>query len=240
MQRNVLIAGRDARRRNRIRAHFEARGYQVATAGDTAQGIRRLFECRPILVIIDTHAEPPQGEGWKLCRWIRGITTVPLIILTASSDSGAHIKALKLGADAALDWPIDLEELYLRAVALLRRVGSPSERRHTASTTLVDSVDKLVGDIWIDAERRHVWVQGRAAVLTPREFQLLTYLVENAGRVVPYKEIQEAVWGNDATGQWVVRQFVSQLRKKIEEDPTNPRYIRTHRGIGYKLITSTN
>ncbi len=254
MGRKVLLAGNDERLLARVRDAFAARDYQVILATDIPQAVQQLFQTHPDLVVIDAATKGPRWDGAELCHRIKAVVDLPVIALVPSDGADARVALLKVGADDALNHPVDMEELLLRARGLLRRCFTAPERRLWSAPDAppspgaendVRSPDSgppphgrwtFAGGLWIDAATRCVEVGERQVTLTPREFQLLSYLVANVGRTLPHAEILEAVWGDDAVDTQVVRQFVRQLRQKIEPDPTQPRYILTHRGAGYRFV----
>ena len=227
MDRKVLAAGNDARLLDRIATEFRARGYRVPTATNSSQAMRRLFHNHPHLMIIDAGTEGPDWNGWELCRRVKAVADVPVVMLVPPNRPTARIQALRLGADDCLDHPVSLEELILRCTAILRR-ARPWELERDR-WTFVD------GTLWVSPHSHRIWVGEKAVELTPREYQLLTCLVENAGRTLSHQEILDEVWNDHASGPWAVRQYIRQLRQKIEPDPARPRYILTRRGIGYQF-----
>jgi two-component system KDP operon response regulator KdpE len=226
VHKRVLAVGNEARLLDRIAAEFQARGYRVATATNSSQAMRRLFHDHPHLMIIDAGTEDPDWDGWKLCRRVRAVADVPLVMLVSPNRATARVEALRLGADDCLDQPVSLEELILRCAAILRR-ARPWELERDR-WTFVD------GTLWVSPHSHHVWVEEQAVELTPREYQLLTCLVENAGRTLSHEELIKRVW-NGTARPCAVRQYIQQLRQKIEPDPARPRYILTERGVGYQF-----
>ena len=222
--KQILIIDDDAGIVKLIKMVFEAEGAEVATATGGEEGLRLLWQKRPDLVILDIMM--PQMNGWEVCRRIRELSDVPLIFLTALHQEEDVVRGLSLGADDYVAKPMKPAVLLARANALLRR-RTPEHPQELAYDD---------GYLCVDLEKKRVAVEGRPVKLTPTEYALLTLLVRNAGRITPMGQIQQRVWGG--TGQaspQTVHVFISQLRKKIEPDPGEPRYIISEYGMGYRF-----
>ncbi len=186
--------------------------------------MRLLWQRRPDLVILDVMM--PHMNGWEVCRRIRELSDVPIIFLTVLQRDEDVVRGLSLGADDYVGKPMKPAVLLARANALLRR--------HTPQRPHELAYDD--GYLCVDLEKKRVEVDSGPVKLTRTEFALLNLLVRNAGRITPMDQIQQRVWGG--TGQvtpQTIHVFISQLRKKIEPDPGEPRYIISEYGMGYRF-----
>ncbi|MGB7876824.1 MAG: response regulator transcription factor [Anaerolineales bacterium] len=203
---------------------FENAGAHVIMARDGLEGISKLFTHRPNLIILDVMM--PGQDGFEVCQRIRQISNTPLIMLTALNNEQEILKGLDAGADDFLSKPFNSEVLLARAKAVLRR----SEQSNGHQTVL--NYDD--GRLKIDLEKHRVLIKGKQVKLTPVEFRLLTYLVSNTGKVLSFVQILDNVWGSEYKGNDdYVHVYISQLRRKIELDTKNPRYILSVHGVGY-------
>jgi two-component system KDP operon response regulator KdpE len=160
---------------------------------------------------------------------IREISTVPVIMLTAKGEEEDRVRGLELGADDYITKPFSPRELVSRVHAVLRRTEMPSPQPHEPIT--VDDRLKL------DFDRREVWVDGELVKLRPTEYRLLYHLVQNAGWVVPHEQLLAKVWGYEYREEThYLRLYVNYLRQKLEQDPSDPQYILTERGVGYRFV----
>ena len=199
--------------------------YKVVQAGDGWTGVDLVSEVKPDLILLDLLL--PGIDGWEVCRRIRHESNVPIIALTALGHEQHIIRALDLGADDYVTKPFHVGELRARIRAALRRAGCPAAEENTIQ---VD--DRLV----IDRGKHSVTVDGESMELSVTEFNLLTYMLDNAGRILTHDRLLTQVWGWDQVGQTnYVKVYIHRLRKKIEENPAEPRYIITERGLGYRF-----
>ena len=210
-----------------LRATLERRGYEVLCATGGLQAIRLLYHERPDLILLDVMM--PGMDGWETLQRIREMSTVPVIMLTALGGVTHVVQGLQIGADDYVSKPYDREELTARIEALLRRCTQPAEQTDQAL-----SFDH--GHLVIDPVGRRVVVRGEEVQLTPTEYRFLLYLAQNAGRVLTYDSILANVWdvayqGGDKN----VKVYATYLRRKIEPDPQQPRYICSERGVGYYM-----
>lgn len=213
-----------------IQRSLESAGYEVTIALDGESGMQQLRESQPHLVILDVMM--PQMDGWEACRRIREVSTVPIIILTALGSHQDIVKGLKMGADDYLVKPFHPEELQARVDAVLRRLRMPPPPSDTSPLRFGS------GDLIIDPANRQVIVQSKVVDLTPTEYDLLLFIAKRAGRILPTDIIFDNVWPYDADASPdSVKWYIWRLRNKIENDPRNPRYILTERGIGYRFAT---
>ena len=207
---------------------LRSRGYDVDIAGTGADALRIVTEQPPDLVVLDLGL--PDIQGTEVCRRIRARVATPIIILSARGAEADKVNALDLGADDYVTKPFGPEELLARIRVALRRVQSGQDE----DTGLV-----RVGDLTIDYDRHRV-LRGETEIrLTPKEFELLSLLARNHDRVLTHRAILKAVWGGNAVEQpehlWTL---VAQVRKKIEIDPANPRYLISEPWVGYRLAST--
>jgi two-component system KDP operon response regulator KdpE len=224
-QTTVLVVDDEQSLRNFVRRNLEIRNYHVHTASNGLEALALFEKVTVDLIVLDLMM--PHLDGLEtICR-IRQVSQIPIIVLSALGEQDDKIKALKLGADDYLTKPFGVGELLARIQAVLRRTQWTP---HTVST-----IKRLVHDeLTVDLER-HVALRGTQPLdLTPIEFQLLVYLMENAGKVLPHRTILQHVWGEEY-GQEAeyLRVYIGRLRQKLELDPSHPVYIHTERGIGY-------
>ena len=198
------------------------KGYEVRIAGDGGFALQTFRDWPPSLVITDL-AMPNMG-GLELCRRLRSISAVPIIVLSVRGEEKTKVEALDAGADDYVTKPFGMDELLARIRAALRR-------KPATDTKLLDA-----GEFRIDLDAHTVTHAGKELRLTPKEFELMVHLMRNAGKVLTHHSLLGAVWGGDYTEQnEYLRVFIGQLRKKIEPDPSNPRYILTEPWIGYRF-----
>ena len=208
-----------------VRSALEGEGCQVWETSTLARGLIEAASRQPDLVILDLGL--PDGDGVDLVRELRGWTGIPVLILSARSDEANKVRALDAGADDYLTKPFGVPELLARVRALLRRSQRPAD----AGPVL------RFGDVELDLARRQVQRQGQPVHLTPIEYRLLTYLAANAGRVLTQRQLLAEVLGpNHTEHAHYLRVYMTNLRRKLEADPAQPRYLLTESGVGYRLV----
>lgn len=228
--KKILIVDDETAIREALGRKLQREGYAVVLAGDGLEGLRAFHDERPDLVILDIIM--PEMNGLTVCQRIREVAETPIMMLSAQAITEQDIVVgLNAGADEYMVKPIRLNEFVARVRALLRR-------SQTEVSTTEPGYDD--GYLNIDLQRRHVFVSGEKVHLTPTEFKLLMVLLENAGRVVPQRELLEKVWGVEYIDDvYYPRVYVSQLRHKIEPDPAAPIYILTEHRVGYRFERHT-
>jgi two-component system KDP operon response regulator KdpE len=200
-----------------------ARRYEVRTARDAESAMTTLRSWRPALIITDL--EMPIVDGVELCRRVRHTSSVPVVIIASNSDGPSEIAALDAGADDYIKKPFSVDSLLARVRAALRR-----------STEAAETPALGVGEFHIDFNDRRVHVHGQPVRLTPKEFELFVYMARHPNRVIAHRTLLGAVWGEACEDQSeYLRVFVGQLRKKLESDPSNPRYLVTEPWVGYRF-----
>ena len=225
--RRILVVDDEERMVRFIRLNLEHDGFQVLEAFKGAQAIDRLRTGLPDLILLDVML--PDIDGFEVLRMIREISTVPVIMLTAKGEEEDRIHGLELGADDYISKPFSPRELVSRVKAVLRRTEAATGTIHG----LIEVDDRLK----IDFDRHEVWLEGKLVNLRPTEYRLLYHLVQNAGWVVSHDQILTNVWGYEYRDQpHYVRLYINYLRKKLEKDPANPKYILTERGTGYRFL----
>ncbi len=221
----VLVVEDDQTLLSVLKYNLTKESYSVTTATDGIQALEAARKDKPDLIILDIML--PKMSGFEVCRILRKEMTVPILILTAKDDEIDKIAGLDLGADDYMTKPFSLRELLARVRAMLRRV----EMQAPAAPALLS-----LGDIEIDIGRHAVTRGGKALSLTPKEFDLLAFLVRNKGLVFSRDQLLEKVWGYEYAGDTrTVDVHVRWLREKIEDNPDEPGHLLTVRGVGYKL-----
>jgi DNA-binding response OmpR family regulator len=225
--RLILVVDDEPRMIRFIRMNLELEGYQVVEASNGIDALDEVRKHMPDLVIMDVMM--PKMDGFETLGLLREISTVPVILLTVRSDEEDRIHGLELGADDYITKPFSPRELVSRVNAVLRRAEWPSPSPRT--------VLKVDDRLSVDFNRHQVIVDGERIDLRPTEYRLLSHLIQNAGWVVPHETLLAKVWGYEYRDEThYLRLYINYLRKKIEEDPANPVYILTERGVGYRFV----
>ena len=223
----ILVVDDEPQLARVLRTGLKTHGYDVRVAADGVSALETFGDWRPDLVVTDL-AMPNMG-GLELCRRLRELSQLPIIVLSVRGEEKTKVEALDAGADDYVTKPFGMDELLARVRAQLRR-SQTSAVSEPPSAVLED------GDFRIDLEARGVSVRGDEVHLTPKEYDLLVYFVRHAGKVLTHRTLLGAVWGGNYTEQGeYLRVFVGQLRKKIELDPSSPRYILTEPWVGYRF-----
>ncbi|MEP6786807.1 MAG: response regulator transcription factor [Acidobacteriota bacterium] len=224
----VLVVDDESQITRVLRHSLTAHRYDVRTAADGLSALDTFRDWHPDLIITDL--QMPEMDGIEFCREIRKVSALPIIVLSVRGEERTKVEALDAGADDYVTKPFGIDELLARVRAALRR--KPDSQDDT-ETNLED------GDFHIDLATREVSVGSESIHLTPKEFDLLVFLFHNRGKVVTHRAILTAIWGGNFTEQTeYLRVFVGQLRKKVEKDPSQPRYIRTEPWVGYRFLAS--
>jgi len=222
----VLIADDELTIIKFLRANLEANGFQTLEAVDGAEALQTIERELPDLLILDIMM--PKIDGFEVCRRLRKWSQIPIIILSARGGEVDKIKCLDLGADDYITKPFDLNELIARVKAVLRRTE--------AAGAIPAQPSVISGDLKIDFSERRVTVAGNEVKLTPSEYSLLQELAFNTGKVLTHAHLLHRVWGLEYEQEReYLRVFISRLRKELEPDPENPKYIITIPGVGYKF-----
>jgi two-component system KDP operon response regulator KdpE len=222
--RRILIVDDESQITRVLRTTLSAQGYDIRVANDGEMALELMKNWTPHLVITDLAM--PNLDGVGLCRQVRQMSQVPIIVLSVRGQDRSKVEALDAGADDYVTKPFSMNELLARIRAQLRRAPSAEEE-----PSLITA-----GDFAIDLDGRLVKVSGQEIHLTPKEFDLLVYLARRPGKVVTHRTLLGAIWGANSTEQpEYLRVFVGQLRKKIEKDPSAPKYLLTEPWVGYRF-----
>jgi DNA-binding response OmpR family regulator len=230
-KQTILAADDDPQLLRLVTRNLQLEGFEVVAVSDGQQALEQIEAQKLDLVILDVMM--PKLDGFTVCERVREFSSVPIIIVTARGQDQDKIRGLDLGADDYLTKPFSVEELLARVRAVMRRsqVAGNHEAQNLRPTV-------VIGDLTIDFAQHLVTLAGVELELTPIEYRLLAYLAQNAGRVVTQDLLLEHVWGEEYAGESHLLQVnMNRLRRKIEADPTRPRYLLTKTGVGYLLST---
>jgi two-component system, OmpR family, KDP operon response regulator KdpE len=221
----ILVVDDEPAIRRVLRTNLTARGYDVSQAETGEDGLRQIQHQAPDLLILDLML--PGISGLDVCKAVRAAWSLPILVLSARGEELTKVRALDSGADDYLTKPFGMDELLARVRALLRRPSSTPSPGGAIQ----------IGLLAVDLDARSVSRDGAMLDLTAREFDVLAYLAQNAGRVVTHRQMLAEVWGPQYDGETqYLRVFVNRLRRKIEDDPAHPRMIVTEPGVGYRLL----
>jgi DNA-binding response OmpR family regulator len=224
MNEKVLIIDDDPGLLTLLQLGLERDGFIVTTAESGKEGLRRAYEVRPDVIVLDIMM--PDMDGWATCQRLRSMCDTPIIMLTARTDQADVLKGLSLGADDYVTKPCSFDELKARIRTVLRRARTGSDEDWR---TVYDD-----DNLRIDLENGSVTRRGEPIHLTPIESRLLLYLVSQKGRIVPHRELLVSIWGPEYAEELsYLSVYIRYLRRKIEDDPSKPRYIRTRWRMGY-------
>jgi len=231
MNNKILVVDDEEHILTLIKFNLEQAGFQVVTATDGEEGLQKAVEEKPELIVLDLML--PKKDGMEVCKELRlQRNTTPILMVTAKDDEFDKVLGLELGADDYMTKPFSPREVVARVKAILRR----SKITETPVQSNDDADTLLIADLKILPEYYEAYFQGEKLELTPKEFELLLYLTKNKGRVLTRDQLLSAVWNYDFAGDTrIVDVHISHLREKIELDSKKPVYIKTIRGLGYKL-----
>ncbi len=228
MKETILIIDDDAALAKIVQINLEREGYRTVVASSGVEGLQKAYSNQPNLVILDIMM--PGMDGWVTCRRLREISDVPIIMLTARGMEADVVKGLELGADDYIVKPFGTKVLLARIHALLRRTDASATKKPPIYSD---------GELTVDFVKRLVTVRSERVDLTPTEFKLLSNFVQNEGRVLPHSYLLTQVWGPEYVDEVnYLKLYVRYLRQKIEKDPSNPDYILTEWGVGYRFRES--
>jgi len=226
-KKTILVVDDESRMARFVKMNLDLEGYITLEANTGFQALEKVREYQPDLVLLDV--EMPGLDGFETLKRIREIGEMPVIMLTVRSDEDDRIRGLDLGADDYVTKPFSPRELSSRIRAVLRRFEPPTRPE--------DQIIVIDDRLSFDLQRRDVIVDGERLGLRPTEYRLLDHLIQNAGWVVPHETLLSKVWGHEyANDNHLLRLYITYLRKKIEPDPSDPRYIFTERGLGYRFV----
>jgi two-component system, OmpR family, KDP operon response regulator KdpE len=221
---HILVVDDESQITRVLRTSLSAQGYDIRIANSGEMALEIMKDWQPNLIITDLSM--PSIDGIELCRHVRAISEVPIIVLSVRDKEQQKVEALDAGADDYVTKPFGMNELLARVRANLRRVPPNDE-----ANSLIE-----VGDFSIDTAARKVILRHSEVRLTPKEFDLLVYMARRPGKVIHHRTLLAAIWGGQNTEQVeYLRVFVGQLRKKLEPDASSPRYIVTEPWVGYRF-----
>ncbi|MFC2006061.1 response regulator [Chloroflexota bacterium] len=224
----ILVVEDDPNLLATLKYNLENDGYDVTTAIDGTEAVETARRGTIDLIILDVML--PKMNGFEVCRILRKEMNTPVLMLTAKADETDKVVGLEIGADDYMTKPFSMRELLARVRAMLRRATMTELAPVNKDTVL------RIRDLEFDSARHRVMLSGSVIELTPKEFELLGFLIGNIGLVFNREQLLEKVWGYDYSGDTrTVDVHIRWLRKKIETDPQNPKYLITIRGTGYKL-----
>ncbi len=223
----VLVVDDEKRIRRLVRINLEMEGFQVIEATTGLEALDKARERMPDIIILDV--KMPEIDGFETLRMLRELSNVPVLMLTVRNAEEDRVRGLDLGADDYLTKPFSPRELVSRVRAILRRV--------TPLTPSDSPVLKIDDRVSVDFNSGEVIVEGERIKLRPTELRLLRHLIENAGWTIPYSTLLSKVWGYEYKDELpYIRLYINYLRNKIEEDSSDPHYIITERGLGYRFV----
>jgi two-component system, OmpR family, KDP operon response regulator KdpE len=223
----ILVVDDEPQLTRVLRTGLSSHGYEVRVAADGLAGFESFIDWHPDLVVTDLAM--PTMDGLELCRRLRAVSQVPIIVLSAKDEEKIKVEALDIGADDFVTKPFGIDELLARIRAALRRAKSEPVGEPTSAIL-------EAGDFHVDLEARKVRVREREVHLTPKEFDLLIYFIKHPDKVLTHHTLLAAVWGGDYVEQdQYLRVFVGNLRKKLETDLQHKRYLLTEPWVGYRF-----
>ena len=222
----ILIADDGPQFLRALRITLGARGYEVLLARDGQHALEMAIDHKPDIILLDLGM--PRLDGVKVIEAVRGWSSAPILVISGRSGSAEKVEALDAGADDYVTKPFSMDELLARIRVLTRRIGQ-------------DEVDEepivAFGSVWVDLAAHTVTRDGANVRLTPTEWRVLELLIRNEGRLVTRQTMLSQVWGSEhVTDTGYLRLYISQLRKKLEPEPSRPRYLITDAGMGYRLV----
>lgn len=214
-----------------LRRNLVSRGYDVSIALDDQEAVEMVCCSEFDLYILDLDFKTTRVDGLSICRQVRELSHAPIIVLSTVGSETIKIEALDLGADDYQVMPFSMGEFLARVRSALRRWATYRTGAISQNNVI------LSGELLIDTESRQVAIKGEEIHLTPTEYELLHYLAQNGGKVMTHRKLLQSVWGPEyGDEREYLRVFISQLRRKIEDDPLRPTYILTEPGVGYRFI----
>lgn len=231
MSWKILLVDDDPTLLRFLQDYLREEKHEILAASNGPDALRVAYREHPDLVILDVMM--PVMDGWEVCARLRELSDIPIILLTAKSTEADKLRGFQLGVDDYMTKPFSFAELSARIQAVLGRTNRPAPK--------VERRLLYFGDFTLDLDKREARIGQEVIPLTPTEFRLLECLVRNKGRAVSEQELSEQVWGAYYQQQdnSAVRRYIWLLRQKFESDPSNPRWIRTVRGFGYRMGTGT-
>jgi DNA-binding response OmpR family regulator len=231
MKKKLLIVDDEKEFRDLCQTWLQNAGYDVFTAEDGVEGLRRVFSTRPNLVLLD--ANMPRMDGWEVCRRIRDMSDIPVVMITVNAGKSDVLHGFGMGADDYIFKPVDFPELVARVKAITRRSEQTDEEEETSIFN--------DGELEVDWRSHQVYARGEPVKLSPTEFRLLSCLIKNRGWIVTHEQLLERAWGPNYVGdKSYVKLYIRYLRRKLEKEPRSPQFILTERGVGYRFAVDNN
>ncbi|WP_288782808.1 response regulator [uncultured Cutibacterium sp.] len=222
----ILIADDDPQFLRALRITLGARGYEVLLARDGQHALEMAIDHKPDIILLDLGM--PRLDGVKVIEAVRGWSSAPILVISGRSGSAEKVEALDAGADDYVTKPFSMDELLARIRVLTRRIGQDEGDEEPIVA---------FGSVWVDLAAHTVTRDGANVRLTPTEWRVLELLIHNEGRLVTRQTMLSQVWGSEhVTDTGYLRLYISQLRKKLEPEPSRPRYLITDAGMGYRLV----
>lgn len=221
----VLVIDDEPQIRRLIKVSLEGHGFRVIEAANGKDGIDQVLGSKPDIILLDLGL--PDIDGKEVIRTVREWSIIPIIILSARDQETEKVAALDIGANDYLTKPFGVGELMARIRVCLRSMVSGS-----------DESQLHCGELVIDLAKHQVTLSGTEIKLTPTQYDLLKVLAQNAGKVLTHRQLLKKVWGTESDDTQYIRVYIGQLRRKIEADPSRPKYLITESGIGYRLTYS--
>jgi DNA-binding response OmpR family regulator len=231
-KKRILVADDDLQLLKLLKLELQYAGYTVLMARDGEQALSIFEDEAPDMLLLDIGM--PGINGFEVCRRVRETSAMPIIFVTAREQMHDKLKAFYLGADDFLTKPFDIEELLARVQAIFRRIEALSNEPETVRNHVT------VGDLTISYTWQQVSMAGQEIALTPTEYSLISYMARHAGHVLTHCQLLEHIWSSEYAGDLHTLQVnINRLRRKLEPDPSRPRYILTKPGVGYMLSAQT-
>jgi two-component system KDP operon response regulator KdpE len=228
MAQTILVVDDEQKLLDLVRTILEKENYLIIEARNGYEAIEKIRAELPDLVILDVMM--PEMDGFEALREIRQASNVPVIMLTVQATESDKVRGLELGADDYVAKPFDHRELLSRVKAALRRAAMPPSVSRSEGLVIIDN------QLQVDFDKREVLVRGQSQKLRPTEYRLLYHLVSNAGRLMSHENLLTKVWGREyRDDEQLLRLYITYLRQKIEENPSQPKYILNERGLGYRF-----
>ena len=226
MKTKILLVDDDQSLLHLLGQYLRENNYHVSVAQNGQSGLRLAFNEHPDLILLDVMM--PGMDGWEVCARLRELSEVPIIMVTAKTAESDKLRGFRLGVDDYVIKPFSFVELAARIQAVLARSQTAAQK---------ETGYLVHGDIILNMDKYQASIEGRTLDLTPTEFRLLEALVRRKGRVASETDLIHEVWGDTRDDPSLIRRYILVLRKKLEQDPSNPIWIRTVRGFGYRMGT---
>ncbi len=225
VRENLLVIGPNAHFNEEISLWLQTKGYTANSATTEAEGLRKLHADIPILFLIDVSGTTAEMNGWQFCQGVRAVSDLPIIVITAADDQDSRTKMAEMEIEGHLVKPLTQKALIAEIKDVLQRAALS-----TSEKGVILYVDE---NLSVNLCARQIEVRGHSVNLTPKEFELLSCLVKEAGRLFTSDELLERVWNGEDANRAALKAYIWRLRQKIEETPHCPQYILTRRGVGY-------